>query len=196
MKLFSLKQHTKLADACITIFILAAATLISFLFFHFATHNTENIGLVYILALVLIARFTSSYLPGILASIVCVICVNFLFTYPFFSLNFNLGGYPLSFVVMLAISLTTSATTSNLKQQATVIAEREQLLLEAEKEKMRSNLLRAVSHDLRTPLTSIIGSSAAYLENETVLNVQEKQELVQHIHEDSNWLLNMVENLL
>lgn len=61
---------------------------------------------------------------------------------------------------------------------------------------MRANLLRAISHDLRTPLTSIIGSSTVYLENGSNLPEVEKNALVRHILEDSNWLLNMVENLL
>ncbi len=61
---------------------------------------------------------------------------------------------------------------------------------------MRANLLRAISHDLRTPLTSIIGSSTSYLENEDRLEASEKRSLVEHIYEDSTWLLHMVENLL
>ena len=68
--------------------------------------------------------------------------------------------------------------------------------MESETEKMRANLLRAISHDLRTPLTSIIGSSTVYLENGSSLPEVEKNALVRHILEDSNWLLNMVENLL
>lgn len=74
--------------------------------------------------------------------------------------------------------------------------EHHKLAIETEKEKMRGNLLRAVSHDLRTPLTSIIGASAAYIENNESLSSKEKLELITHIHEDSNWLLHMVENLL
>ena len=72
----------------------------------------------------------------------------------------------------------------------------QKLAIETEKEKMRSNLLRAVSHDLRTPLTGMIGASATYLENTHVLEESEKTQLIAHIHEDSNWLLHMVENLL
>ena len=105
-------------------------------------------------------------------------------------------GYPITFVAMFSISSITSAITSNMKTQARVLAEREKMLMEAEKEKMRANLLRAISHDLRTPLTSIIGSSTVYLENGSSLPEVEKNALVRHILEDSNWLLNMVENLL
>lgn len=70
------------------------------------------------------------------------------------------------------------------------------MLMQAEKETMRANLLRAMSHDLRTPLTTIIGSSAAYLEQENEMSPEEKRKLIHNIEEDAQWLLNMVENLL
>ena len=95
---------------------------------------------------------------------------------------------------MLAISLITSTTTTALKRQRQAIAEREKELAEADKEKLRANLLRAVSHDLRTPLTGIIGSSSSYLENYPELSEEDRTELVTNIKEDSQWLLNMVEN--
>lgn len=70
------------------------------------------------------------------------------------------------------------------------------MLVETEKEKTRANLLRAVSHDLRTPLTGIIGASETILKNKEVLSEQEQTKLTEFIYEDSNWLLHMVENLL
>lgn len=182
-------------DSLITLSLLILATFLSFSF-HLVTKNAINVAIIYMLAIVLIAHFTSGYLYGILASLVGVVCVNFLFTYPYLQLNFTLSGYPITFLGMLSISLITSATTTHLKQQSLILSEREKLLLEAEKEKMRANLLRAISHDLRTPLTSIIGSSSTYLENSDTLTKEYQTELVTHIYEDSNWLLNMVENLL
>lgn len=182
-------------DAWITLALLLIATALSFLYFNISA-NSANIALLYILALVLVARLTDGYLWGIIASLAGVIAVNFLFTYPYFALNFTLTGYPVTFIGMLAISLMTSAATTHMKQQMQMLAERERLLIEAEKEKMRANLLRAISHDLRTPLTSIIGSSSYYLENDDSIGLSEKTDLVRKIQEDSNWLLNMVENLL
>lgn len=71
------------------------------------------------------------------------------------------------------------------------------LAIETEKEKMKANLLRAISHDLRTPLTAIIGASSILLEDKSLLkDDEEKNRLIKNINEDSNWLLNMVENLL
>ena len=182
-------------DALITFLLLSLATAFSFLYFNIS-QNSANVALLYILALVLIARITDGYFWGVFASLIGVICVNFLFTYPYFALNFTLAGYPVTFIGMLAISLMTSAAATHMKQQMQMLAERERLLVEAEKEKMRANLLRAISHDLRTPLTSIIGAGTSYLENGDFLNENQKRELVKQIYEDSNWLLNMVENLL
>lgn len=74
--------------------------------------------------------------------------------------------------------------------------DRQQIQIETEKEKMRANLLRAVSHDLRTPLTGMIGASEILIQNKELLSEEEKDRLIRYVHEDSNWLLHMVENLL
>ena len=176
---------TRAANMAVTLAFLFTATAVSFFFFTKMKEPSSSISLCYILALFLTARYTTGYFYGVLSALISVGCVNFLFTYPYFELNFTLTGYPMSFIAMFTISIITSALTTNIK-----------LLMDAEKEKMRANLLRAISHDLRTPLTSIIGSSTVYLENEAHLTDIEKKSLVSHILEDSNWLLNMVENLL
>ncbi|MED9904387.1 MAG: DUF4118 domain-containing protein [Lachnospiraceae bacterium] len=190
------KKHPVSVNILITLGILLATTAISALFLLLDSHSSAAVYLLYVLALFFISRYTNGYVYGIISSLVSVICVNYIFTYPFFKLNFTLSGYPLTFALMLTITLITSAMTSHLCKQAKIIKERETLLREAELEKMRANLLRAISHDLRTPLTGIIGNSSSYLENYDKLSAEDKTELVRSIHNDSNWLLNMVENLL
>lgn len=185
-----------LRDALLTGLILVIATFIAFWFFNVVPENSANVALVYITALVLTARFTNGYVFGIAASLVSVVGINYLFTYPYFQVNFTLTGYPVTFLFTLIISIMVSAMTTRIKEQADALVEREKLLMDAEKEKMRANLLRSVSHDLRTPLTGIIGNSSAYIDNYTALSETEKLALVSHIRDDSNWLLNMVENLL
>lgn len=180
----------------ITLLCLAVSTSFSFLFFYLGNENSANIALPYILALIMIALNTDGYGYGIAASLFSVIAVNIFFTYPFYQLDFTLDGYPVTFIGMLAISIITSATTTRMKKQKTILDERERKLAETEKERIRANLLRAVSHDLRTPLTSIIGSSASYMENYEELTDADKLELAANINEDAHWLLNMVENLL
>lgn len=178
-----------------TIGSMMVATILSAFYHHINPLGSANVGLIYILTVILISYHTDKYRYGIIAAIFGVFCINF-FTFPFFEFNFTMAGYPLTFLVMYFISILTSATTFRVKDQARKIKEGEKLLMDAEKEKLRANLLRAVSHDLRTPLTSMIGASSSYLENEDALPQTEKRALVSQIYEDANWLLHMVENLL
>ncbi len=182
-------------DVGITLGILFVATLVAYVYDRI-TAQTMNVIMFYTLAILLISLMTQGYVPGIAAALLSVLAVNYLFTYPYWKLNFMLDGYPVTFFCMIVVSILTSTVASHMKKQTRALAEREKLLAEAEKEKMRANLLRAVSHDLRTPLTGIIGASSSYLENEDRLTGREKREMVRHIGEDADWLLNMVENLL
>ncbi|MCC2125537.1 sensor histidine kinase [Hominiventricola filiformis] len=179
-----------------TIWAMALATGISSIYHHVNPTGSANVALIYILTIIMISYHTDKYRYGIISGIVSVFFINYLFTYPFGQFSFAVSGYPFTFMVMYFISILTSATTFRMKDQARKINEAEKFLAEAEKEKLRANLLRAVSHDLRTPLTSMIGASSSYLENEAALPPKEKRELVSEIYEDANWLLHMVENLL
>lgn len=68
--------------------------------------------------------------------------------------------------------------------------------LQIEQEQLRVNLLRAISHDLRTPLTSISGHAKLLMDNDLTINRLQIQELSSYIYDDSMWLINLVENLL
>ena len=123
------------------------------------------------LAVLLVARLTDGFLFSLVATVVSVIGVNYAFTYPYFAFNFTITGYPLTFVTMFAVSIVVGMLTDQVKRQ-------ERVKSEAEKEKMKANLLRSVSHDLRTPLTSIIGSSSAVLENYDQFSDEVKKDLI------------------
>lgn len=68
--------------------------------------------------------------------------------------------------------------------------------MDVEKERIKGNLLRAISHDLRTPLTSILGATSTILDNDHILAGEVKRELLQNIYEDTSWLIHTVENIL
>lgn len=182
-------------NTLVTAAILAGVTIVAWIY-HMLSYGTVNIIMFYTIALIFIPRFTEGYVPGIVSAMVSVGCVNYLFTEPYFQWEFSREGYPVTFFCMLVIAIAVSAVTSYTKEQSRILAQQEKRLMEADKEKMRANLLRAVSHDLRTPLTGIIGASSSYLENEAFLSDEKKRSMVKHIGEDANWLLNMVENLL
>lgn len=307
---------------------------------------SDNIFGVYMLAVAVTSVITRGYIWGILSSVGGVVAVNFFFTYPYFALNFSMAGYPITFTLLLLMSVLTSALTTRVKKAAILSTMRErragyltqmsnallsantlnkiiditldyffesnqcsvvvylgnpaspeiraihtlenqdelifnsplelqiaidsytknqicgvvldpkvqnckgtyipiatenkvygvigllfenpddvlldtykfsdimisqtilalerqsteekaqQILLEKEKENMRSNLLRAVSHDLRTPLTCIVGASTTLQENKDKINEEIFDQLLSDIHHDAQWLIHMVENLL
>jgi len=311
-----------------------------------ASVMNDNIFGVYMLAIAFVSVTTESYIWGVLASIGGVIGVNFFFTFPYFALNFSIAGYPVTFTIMLLMSIFSSFLTAKVKTAAMISAEgkkkaeiltemsqalltaadyetiteiateyfhetnqcsvifyldsplnpkvvktktlkeedenifnsvleqqvsfiayesgrpsgaevekgsqnckgtylpigtqetkygvvgflfddsklilpatysfidvmisqtilalqkqqmneqAQEILLETEKEKMRSNLLRAVSHDLRTPLTGIIGSASTLLENGSLIGETTSKKMLTDIQQDAEWLIHMVENLL
>ena len=147
------------------------------------------IPMIFVLGVFLISWRTQGYFWGIAASLVSVLAVNYAFTFPYYAFDLITPECVSSAVVMLIVSVVTGTLTTQIKHQ-------EKIKAEIERERMRGNLLRAVSHDLRTPLTSIYGASSTVLENFHSLNPQQHLELLKDVQEDSQWLIRMVENLL
>jgi len=146
------------------------------------------VSMIFLMAVAVVARFTNGPYYGILASVIGVVGVNFAFTAPYFEFCLSIPGYLLSFGSMLVVSVATTALITQIKRQ-------EKQRYRAQVEEMRANLLRAVSHDLRTPLTSISGAAGVLLDHaEMQRPAQEK--LLRDIVDDSQWLVRMVENLL
>lgn len=73
---------------------------------------------------------------------------------------------------------------------------KQQMQIKAERERLRADLLRSISHDLRTPLTGIVGNACVLLDDEILLDEQRKHKMYNDIQEDALWLLQLVENLL
>ena len=72
----------------------------------------------------------------------------------------------------------------------------QQILMEKQEEQLRGSLLRSISHDLRTPLTSILGASGSLMENEARMQPELRRKLLKDINEEAHWLLRMIENVL
>ncbi len=171
-------------------------TIVMLVFFFCVSLGVEAIfeavslvSALFALAVFLISLLTDGYFYGILASLLSVLALNFAFAWPYFAFNFSIPENMVSAVIMFIITITSSALTSKVQMQEKVKAE-------SAKEKMRANLLRAVSHDLRTPLTTIYGSSSLIMEQYDSLSREQVLQLVGGISEDAQWLMGMVENLL
>lgn len=176
-----------LRDILVTSLTLSAAALLCILLRRM-DRGEIYVSMIFLLAVAVVSRFTDGYVYGIAASVIGVLGVNFAFTAPYFEFCLSIPGYPLSFLSMLAVSVTTSAMTTQIKRQ-------EKQRYRAQIEEMRANLLRAVSHDLRTPLTSISGAASVLMQNPEMPR-QDRETLLKEIIDDSDWLVRMVENLL
>ncbi len=168
--------------------IMLGATGMSMVLHRFFIQN-NNVSIIYTLAVVIVACMTPGYFYGIVASIISVFGVNYFFAAPYWALDFSQTGYPITFLTLLVASVITSTLVTGYR-------ERDRARLEADTEKLRSNLLRAISHDLRTPLTSISGASSALLDDNQAIDEESRKALLMDIRENSQWLIRMVENLL
>ena len=339
-KLFEKTHFVKtLKELTVSTALLSFSTLLGYLFSSLG-FTDANIITVYILGVLLIAIFTESKICWVLSSVASVLVFNFLFTEPRFSFLAYGSGYPVTFVIMLAVSLIIGGTTEKLKareRQATQTAyrtkilfdanqliqkasdeaeifrvtanqlekllnrnvivfnekaqkvhtskaectdadilspdcekiawqvtknnvkegkgtdicpesdytffpickngknygaigifvgekpidsfnesivvsvigecaiaidgiinakERERAAVLAKNEQLRANLLRSISHDLRTPLTSISGNASNLISNGNDIDDATKKQIYEDIYDDSLWLINLVENLL
>ena len=176
------------------------------------TGGENNSALVFVLAVALISLLTSGYFYGIAASIIGALCINIYFMEPYESFSLNRTGYPVAMLSMVTISCVVCALTARVKKQATEAVRREKnaralyeqnerlnaekaaIQLESERAAIRESILRAVSHDLRTPLTAISGTVSVLLESP---EVSEKNiSMLSDIKQDADSLIVMVENLL
>ena len=101
---------------------------------------------------------------------------------------------PDDFENSLAIAILNQCATSMEKEF--ISRKREEETAMAKAEQLRSNLLRSMSHDLRTPLTSISGNAGILMNDTGHLAEERKKQVCQDIYDDSMWLANLVENLL
>lgn len=175
-----------LRERRLAIGMLIVSTGLGVVFKSWGLHES-NVVVLYLFSVLLITRFTKCYFYGIASSVLSLLLFNWFFTEPYFTLKVYDLTYLITFFIMMFTSIVTSALTTTAKQ---AVANREA----ATQERYRSNLLRAISHDIRTPLSVIMGTSE-------VLMGATKEEAIQHalakdIHRDAEWLHDMVENIL
>lgn len=176
------------------------------------TGGENNSALVFVLAVVMISLLTEGYVYGIISSIIGGFCINYFFMVPYAAFSLSYTGYPVAMISMIAISCVVCALTTRVKNQRAEAIRREKrtkslyelnerlnaektaIQLESARETIRGNILRAVSHDLRTPLTSISGAASVLLSSPEVS--PQNVAMLRDIKNDADSLIIMVENLL
>jgi len=182
------REKLRLADAIFSIVVLMIA-FASSLMVKYVFNSQSLIPMIFVMGVFQISLKTQGYFWGVSISLLSVLAVNYAFTFPYYAFDLITPENMFSAVVMLVVAIATGTLTTKIKVQ-------EKIEAEIAKERMRANLLRAISHDLRTPLTAIYGASSAVIENYDVLPREQKLKLLGEMRDDAQWLTRMVENLL
>ncbi len=155
-----------------------------------------NVLLVFLTGVFFIVLLTKNFLYGIFASVMCVMYFNYFFTEPYHSFFIYDKSIVVTLVIFFAVSVASGIIASKLKQHFELMSQLEKTKAKIEREKEINMLLRSISHDIRSPLTSIAGSASFLAENYGQIVKEDAVELLHNMEKDSRCLTQMVENIL
>lgn len=149
-----------------------------------------DVGMTFLLAVVIVAHRTSIG-PSLATAGLSVAAFDFLFVPPFYTFAVREAQYLVTFAAMAVVGVTISSLTARVRERERA-AHEARLLVEAEQ--VRNALLSSISHDVRTPLGSLVGSASALLEEH--LDEANRAVLLETIYEESRHLQRLLDNLL
>jgi len=176
--------------AVLTAGVFAAVTSLGFAFYD-ADFLDIAIALAYFLAVIVTAWLTDSFAFSLLATVSATAAFNFFFTDPYFSFNVYNRGYITTFITISAGALLSGALILHARRSALIARQKE---AETATERYRANLLRSISHDIRTPLAAMIGT--AEMLNGMTGPDDPRRGLICDIQSEADWLRSLVENIL
>ena len=149
--------------------------------------------IVFVLGVLLTSVLTTAVQYCLVASVLSILCYNYFLVEPRFSFRIEGADVPGTMLAMFVVALVSGYVVRQMRLSAQASAEAQ---LRAQDERLRAELLRSVSHDLRTPLTSISGNADMLLDSSLQLDDESRRGLVADVYNDATWLTNVVENLL
>ena len=178
---------------------LAVATVSAFAAIVLQRVPLGNVALLYLLAVLATAALFGSG-PAVVAALGAFVASNYLFVEPRYTLHVANPDDVVALAVFLTAALITGQLAAALRRRAEEAEQRERTRAEAEilrrTDELRTALLHAVSHDLRTPLSSIIASAGALRQDAAGWSQEEHAELAATIEEEARRLNRIVGNLL
>lgn len=161
--------------------------------------NTIDVAMLFLLGVVVVAaRYARG--PAVLATALSILLFDILFVPPYFRLGVHDTAYLLTFGMMLVIALTMSRLTTRIREQAAAarqLAEQhESARVAVASERLRTALLSSLSHDLRTPLSTIEGAASTLASSDSDLTPEVRKELAEAVLEQSRRMARLVTNLL
>jgi two-component system sensor histidine kinase KdpD len=182
-----MQRSSTIIDKIYPYLMSAGLVFIMTLFGEFVKRSLEpaNLVMFYLLAVV-IAAIRWGQGPAIMTSILSVLSFDFFLVPPYLTLNVSDIQYIFTFVAFLIVGVVVSTLASKTREQ----------VMQRQTEKLQTALLSSISHDLRTPLSSITGSLTALLDNDSGLDDTTRKELLETAVEESDRLNRLVGNLL
>ena len=186
------RQFGVAANVAILLVLQVAATCVALLLDALGCSEATTV-IVFVLGVLLTAVFTTRPRYSIASSVVSILSYNFFLVAP--RLSFRIAGadVPGTMLAMLVVALVASFLVTELRSSVRASADAQ---ARAQNEQLRADLLRSVSHDLRTPLTSISGNADMLLDPHCNLDESSSRALLRDIYDDATWLAGVVENLL
>ena len=160
--------------------IVAVATFLSFFLQSYGIRK-ENILMIYIVGVLVITVTTTGYLYGMMASVCSVLLFNYFFTMPVHTFAMTDQNDVILLVFFLITGFISASIMVRFHNQVRIA---EETRAQMEREKLKSNMLRSISHDFRTPLTGIMGD-AGLLKEADDLDDGVRKELAGEIQEQS-----------
>ena len=155
--------------------------------------SEATVAIVFVLSVLLTAVFTTFVGYCLAAAVLSILIYNYFLVDPRFSFRIQGADVPGTIVVMFVVASVASYLVTRARASERLSAEAQ---MRAENEQLRADLLRSVSHDLRTPLTAISGNADMLLDESVTLDEGQRKTLTRDIYEDATWLTGVVENLL
>lgn len=173
------------ATQTVTVMLALALDLVGF--------PEEALIILFVLGVLVTAMLTDGLAYSVVASILAVISFNIFIVEPRLSMRAWGPDYPETFSLMFAVAFTASYLVAKMRENADALLK---ATVKAHHEQTRADLLRSVSHDLRTPLTSIMGNADILRSEGVELGIPERRRIAEDIYDDATWLSDVVENLL
>lgn len=170
--------------------VLTTVTVLG-LIFNEADFIETAVVLACFFAVIVVAWLTDSFVFSLAAAALGTLIFDYFFTDPYYRFIVYDVNYITIFFIMSIAALISAALTLQARRNALIARKKEE---ETEKERYRANLLRSISHDIRTPLTAMIGT-AEMLQDMTTPD-DPRHALIRNIRDETDWLRSLVENIL
>ena len=186
-----------LHNILITLTILIVSTLICFLL-DLLNLDIMNFMIIYVLGILICAIFTTGYIQAISLSLLSVLAFNIFFTVPRYTFKVDDPKYIVTILLVMLVEVIISSIVYRLKTYTKRVNDLkiEQLKIKnnMEKEQIKSTMLRGISHDLRTPLTTIKNGIEIILKDN--ISKDEKIEVGKKVSQKCDWTIKLMNNLL